>query len=135
MTTQRSFAVKRATTGLGFFALQPFPPNKRIIRYTGTVITNEEADKKGGKYLFGIDKHHTIDGNNRKNTARYINHSCRPNAEAISVGIQIWIWSKKAIRVGEEITINYGKEYFNEHIRHKGCKCKKCVARSIPQSD
>ena len=132
MTPHRSFAIRRTATGLGFFALRSIPTDKRIVEYTGTIITNEEVENIGGKYLFGIDKNRTIDGSSRQNIARYVNHSCRPNAIALVTGNRIWIWSKKFIQAGEEITINYGKEYFKEHIQRKGCKCEKCIARPRP---
>jgi hypothetical protein len=72
----------------------------------------------------------SIDGTPRSNLARYINHSCRPNAVAYVSGRRVWIWSKRAIEPGEEITYNYGKEYFDDHIRPVGCKCEKCAAEA-----
>ncbi len=57
---------------------------------------------------------------------RYINHSCRPNAEAFVVGKRVWIWSKQEIGAGQELTLNYGKAYFDDYIRPVGCKCPKC---------
>jgi hypothetical protein len=119
-------AVKRTATGLGLFTLQPIPQGKRIIRYAGPIITTEEAERNGGKYFFGLDDEHAIDGSSRTNVARYINHSCRPNANGFASGSQIWIWSLMAIKAGEEITIDYGKDYLNSHI--KQCKCGKCDA-------
>jgi SET domain-containing protein len=123
---QRKLAVKRTATGLGLFALEPIPADRRIIEYIGPVLTNEEADKKGGKYLMTIDEKYVIDGSPRSNLARYGNHSCRPNARAYTTGMRVWIWSIRAIKAGEEITYNYGKEYFDDHIKPVGCKCKKC---------
>jgi SET domain-containing protein len=121
-----SFAVRRTATGLGLFALRPIQKGKRIIEYTGDIITNEEADRRTGKYLFELDEKRTVDGKSRTNTARYINHSCRPNAEGLTTGSRIWIWALKDIKEGEEITINYGKDYLDAHI--KRCMCEKCVA-------
>ena len=121
------FAVKRSATGLGLFALEPIPAGKRIIEYTGPLISNEEVEKSHGKYFFGLNTRWSIDGSPRSNTARYINHSCRPNAEALVAGRRVWIWSKKNIKAGEEITYNYGKEYFDDHIRPKGCRCEQCI--------
>ena len=123
------FAVRRTITGLGLFALQPIPAGKRIIEYTGPIITSEEVDKRRGKYFFEIDEKFAIDGSPRSNTARYINHSCRPNAEAIVSGRRVWIWSQKAIKADEEITYHYGKAYFDDYIKPVGCKCKKCIAQ------
>ncbi|HKP73280.1 MAG TPA: SET domain-containing protein-lysine N-methyltransferase [Pyrinomonadaceae bacterium] len=125
--TQGKLALKRSATGLGLFALRPIRAGKRLIEYVGPVITNEEADKKGGMYLFALSDTRTIDGSARSNLARYVNHACRPNAEAFSTGRRLWIWSKRDIEAGEEITINYGKTYFDQHIKPRGCKCETCV--------
>ena len=122
------YAVKRTVTGLGLFALKPIPKGTRIIEYLGPLISNEEVERrKTGKYFFGINTKWSVDGSARSNTARYINHSCRPNAEAfVTTGYRIWIWSKRNIKAGEEITYDYGKEYFDDLIKPRGCKCVKC---------
>jgi len=122
-----SLAVRRTATGLGLFTLKPIKAGKRIIEYTGIIITNEEADRKGGKYLFSLNNKYTLDGSPRSNTARYVNHSCRPNSEAFVIGRRVWIYSARDIEAGEEITFDYGEAYFNEHIRPKGCKCEACL--------
>jgi SET domain-containing protein len=103
-----NYAIKRTNAGLGFFALEPIPKGKRIIEYTGPYITNEEVEKRSGKYFFGVNSRWSIDGSPRSNLARYINHSCAPNAEAIISGRRVWIWSMKNIKAGEEITYDYG---------------------------
>lgn len=120
----QNLIIKRTNTGLGLFTQQAIPAGKKIIEYVGPIITSEEANRRGGKYLFELDEEYAIDGSARSNTARYINHSCRPNAKGYTTGRRIWIWSLRTIKPGEEITINYGKEYLDEHI--KQCKCAKC---------
>ena len=124
-------AVRRTVTGLGVFALEDIPAGKRIAEYTGPLVSNEEvARRRTGKYFFGVNSKWSIDGTPRSNTARYINHSCRPNAEAIVTSRRrVWIWSKRKIRAGEEITYDYGREYFDDHIKPVGCKCEKCAPR------
>ena len=126
------YAIKRTATGLGLIALEPIPYDKRIIEYIGPVLTHEEADKKGGKYLMTIDEKYVIDGSPRSNVARYINHSCRPNARAYRSGARVWIWSLREIKPGEEITYHYGKEYFDDHIKPIGCRCTKCASKPRP---
>ena len=120
------YTVKRAATGLGLFATDAIPAHKRIIEYVGQLITNKEVESRSGKYFFGVNTKWSIDGSARSNLARYINHSCKPNSEAFISGHRIWVWSKRNIKAGEEITINYGKEYFNDHIKPVGCKCDVC---------
>ena len=127
----QQLVVKRTNTGLGLFTLAAIPAGRKIIEYVGPVITSEEADRRGGKYLFELDEKHAVDGSARSNTARYVNHSCRPNAKGYTTGRRIWIWSLRTIRPGEEIKINYGREYLDEHIRQ--CKCARCEAPAPPR--
>jgi uncharacterized protein len=127
--SQHSFAVKRTAIGLGLFALEAISADKRMIEYIGSVLTYEEANKRGGKYLVKLDEKYIVDGSSRSNIARYINHSCRPNARVYTTGVRVWIWSLRTIKAGEEITINYGKEYIDEHIKPKGCKCRVCITK------
>ena len=124
------FRVGKARTGKGLFALEDIPKGKCIIEYIGKPITEEEAIRDEGKYLFEIGRNKTIDGNIKENTARYINHSCVGNCEALGPRGRIFIFSRKRIKAGEELTYDYGKEYFDRHIKPKGCKCDKCLKKA-----
>lgn len=128
--TRIKFKVRRSQAGLGLFAEQEIRRGAKIVQYGGYKITNAEADKKGGKYLFEIlDSDFTIDGTPRWNVARYANHSCKPNCEAVWYGKELWIRAKRRIAVGEELCYNYGKEYFEGLLGgKKGCKCESCMA-------
>jgi SET domain-containing protein len=123
---------KRSSAGLGLFAGEDIAKGQLIIEYTGERISDEEADRRGGKYLFILTETLVIDGKGRENTARYINHACKPNAEAEhdEEDDRIYIRAKKNIKAGEEITYHYGKDYFNMMIKPEGCKCASCVAKA-----
>jgi SET domain-containing protein len=123
---RRPFRIARAKAGLGLFATQPIRKGAFIVRYTGRRITNEEADANENRYLFELNGRWTIDGKSRKNIARYINHSCRPNAEVYFVGHAIKIRATRKIKAGEEIGYDYGRDHFDAYIKPKGCKCAKC---------
>lgn len=120
--------VKRASAGLGLFARVEIPRGQKIIEYKGEKISNDEADRRGGKYLFTLSKNTVIDGKSRENRARYINHACKPNcyAEIDEDAGKVFYFAKRKIHPGEELSIHYGKEYFEDHIKPCGCKCPVC---------
>ena len=111
------------------FACEPIKKGRFIARYSGRKIDSDKADELNNKYLFEINSRWTIDGATRKNVARYINHSCRPNAEAYFVGHVIKIRAIKNIKPEQEITYNYGRDYFDSFLRAVGCKCLACVRK------
>jgi len=125
--------VKKSASGLGLFAGEPIKKGAKIIEYVGEKISADEANKRGGKYLFEINSKWTIDGTTRKNTARYVNHACSKaaNCEAENRGGRIFILAKKNIGQGEELTYDYGSEYFDEHIKPHGCRCVVCKPHPV----
>ncbi|MBN9064494.1 MAG: SET domain-containing protein [Rhizobiales bacterium] len=130
-TKEKRFRVGRSSAGLGLFATDSFKKGEFIIEYDGPRLTNVEVERmRGGRYLFEVNNRWTIDGSPRWNTARYINHSCKPNSEPHEIRGRIRIKAKRRIQPGEEISYNYGKDYFNEWIKPVGCKCPACLARS-----
>jgi uncharacterized protein len=125
-----SFRVRRSKTGLGLFATEVIEKGSFIIEYDGPRITNNEVERRSNtRYLFTVNSRWTVDGSPRWNIARYINHSCRPNAEAVISRGRIRIIARKRIRPGEEIAYHYGKSYFDTFIGPKGCRCIKCDVR------
>jgi hypothetical protein len=86
LSPSRHLRIGRSRTGLGVFARVPIRKGQFIVRYSGRKISTEMADDLDTRYLFEINARWTIDGATRRNTARYINHSCRPNAEVYFVG-------------------------------------------------
>ena len=127
--SSRSFRVGRSTTGLGLFATKPIKRRATIATYRGRRITTEQADRleaRGSRYMFQVSKRVTIDGSPRWNVARYINHSCRPNAEPVGRNSGIVIVALRRIEPGEEITYDYGKEYLEYFLEEGGCRCDSC---------
>lgn len=51
-----------------------------------------------------------------------------PNAEPRDNGGRIYAYAIKNIAADEEITYDYGKEYWNAYIKPFGCRCPKCTA-------
>ena len=118
----------------GVFAKKDIPKGTYIIEYIGRKISNDEADEiserettAGVIYLFELDKDTTIDGDVPWNPAKYINHSCEPNADSINDEDHIWIEATKDIKKDEEITWNY-LPYMNPfQVFECNCKSEKCV--------
>ena len=123
---KEKYVVKRGLDGLGLYAAVDIKKNSWIIEYIGFRKTAKEVEHLKTQYLFEVTSRITIDGSPRFNTARYINYSCEPNAEAWNIENRIFIRATKDIQKGEEITYDYGKEFFNTFIKPKGCKCRKC---------
>jgi hypothetical protein len=119
--------VGRSRTGLGLFTDAPIQRGTFIIEYTGEVISTEEADRRLGRYLFAISSRSVIDSSSRENLARYINHSCKPNTESDVISRRVLFFAKRRIRAGEELTVDYGKEYFDTFIAPYGCLCDACA--------
>ncbi|MFQ5607044.1 MAG: SET domain-containing protein [Candidatus Zixiibacteriota bacterium] len=108
-----------AIQGKGVFAVRRIRKNQRLIEYAGEIISNEEADSRYDDeamnrhhtFLFTLDKNRVIDGNSAGNTARFINHSCQPNCEAVEEDDGIWIYSFRNIQPGVELTYDYSFEH------------------------
>ncbi|HWW47637.1 MAG TPA: SET domain-containing protein [Xanthobacteraceae bacterium] len=132
-SSDKPYRVGRSRTGLGLFATAPIAKGTEIIRYVGRMLDarNKDDDAVENKYLFQINGRWTIDGSVRSNTARYINHACRPNAESHVRQRErtVTIRAIKNIKPGEEINYDYGTEYFKMYLKPIGCKCTSCEKR------
>ncbi len=119
--------VRRSTAGLGLFTKVDIPKGERVAEYVGKKLTWQEYLNSNSVYLFEVGARKTIDGSPRWNLARYINHSCRPNCEVEITRGRVFIVSRRKIKASEELNYDYGKEYFNDLIKPKGCRCEKCA--------
>jgi SET domain-containing protein len=125
----RFFRLGRAFTGLGLFATRPIKRGAYIATYRGPRLTTKEADRRearGARYMFELNSKWTIDGSPRYNVARYINHSCKPNAKPVGRNGKIVIVALRQIEPEAEITYDYGKEYLEYFLQSGGCKCAAC---------
>ena len=125
-TGKYKLKVKRGISGKGLFAEEDIPKGVCLIEYIGKVVPEKEQYTIKSKYLFGIGKDGMINGNIPENTAKYINHSCRPNCEIDEHKKRIFVFSIKKIKAGDEINYDYGKEYFDEYLKDGRCRCAKC---------
>jgi hypothetical protein len=108
--------------GNGVFAATDIPAGVRLIEYRGRVITQAQADRRydgtsdsGHTFLFILNDDYVIDANFDGNAARWINHSCDPNCEAVihehdhdRRRDRVMIETIRPIEAGEEISYDYG---------------------------
>ena len=100
----------------------PIRKGTRIIEYVGERISQKEADrryddasmKRHHTFLFALDNGKVIDAAVGGNDARYINHSCDPNCEAIESRSRIFIEALRDIAKGEELYYDYAYERTSE---------------------
>ena len=122
MSVPRTIVRRSAIHGRGVFANADLPAHARVLEYRGERIDSAEAFRRygdnsgtGETYLFAVNDHWLIDGSVGGNSARFINHSCLPNCEAVVwVDIdgderrdRVFIDALRPIRVGEELCFDY----------------------------
>ena len=127
--------------GLGAFATQRIAPGVRLIEYAGARLTPREAEARypdaGASehhtFLFAIDDHVVVDAGVRGNEARWINHSCAPNCDAVIEGGRIWIETLHDIEPGEELAYDYAYVLVERHTpaakRRYPCRCGAVTCR------
>ena|SRR5690554_2757440 len=119
--TSRWYVVRRSPLhGKGVFAARDIPEETCILEYRGRRITAEEADELPSydpddpyhTFFFSLSSGKIIDGGQRGNAARWINHSCDPNCEAREneEGTRLYIYSLRDIAEGEELFFDYALE-------------------------
>ena len=86
-------------------------------------------------YIFELDDKYDIDGNFEYNDARFINHACRTNCEAVNEDGTIKFYATRDIKKGEELLYNYG--YALEHFLDHPCRCgfPECVGYIVAEWD
>jgi SET domain-containing protein len=124
-----------AIQGRGAFAARNIRKGTRLIEYLGQRITWRTADKryddeKMGRhhtFLFTVDDKTVIDAAVKGNDARFLNHSCDGNCEAISDRKRIFIEARKTIKAGEELLYDYQYERTDDHTEEDekfyACRC------------
>jgi uncharacterized protein len=139
---ERRFLIRQVMTmrsspvhGRGVFARVPIPAGTRLIEYRGERLSVAEADarypydpaKPYHTFLFQIDDDVVVDAAVGGNLARWINHSCEPNCDAVIDGGRIYIESIRDIAPGEELTYDYNFVLTERHTpaakRRYPCAC------------
>lgn len=122
--------------GIGVFAKQAIPKETVLGLYMGVVRPYDQltpAQKRYSNFLFKHPRHGEfyIDASASGNWTRFLNHSCEPNcsfARALRCGHTrvTYVRTKRHIRAGEQLLVDYGRDYFES----TDCKCGSKDCRS-----
>lgn len=127
--------------GQGAFARVAIPAGTRLIEYTGERLTPAEAEARYPEqpgvphvtYLFAIDDAVVIDAAVGGNEARFLNHSCAPNCDAVIEDGRIWLETIHDIEPGEELVYDYAYVLAERHTpaakRRYPCRCGAITCR------
>ena len=148
----KKIATRRSSIhGNGMFAVESLAKGQRLIEYKGVRKTHEEVDvgdsgdvDSGHTFLFTLNEVWVIDANFKGNDARWINHSCAPNCEAVLLESEddpelskVFIEAIRAIKPGEELTYDYGITLAERHtprlkkIWECRCGAKDCTGTML----
>jgi uncharacterized protein len=148
MTKKKEFMIRKVLAlrssgihGKGVFARVPIPAGTRLIEYTGERLSVAEADerypydpeKPYHTFLFQIDDDVVVDAAVGGNLARWINHSCAPNCDAVIDDGRIYIESVRDVEPGEELSYDYHFVLAERHTaaakRRYPCACGAATCR------
>jgi hypothetical protein len=123
-TMPRRITLRRSPIhGNGVFALTDIPKGTELVEYRGRRMTHGQIDRlyadvpdNGHTFLFTLNDRYVIDANVGGNIARWINHSCKPNCQAVieeSEGgdrrkDRVLIETIRPLHAGDELTYDYG---------------------------
>jgi len=115
--------------GYGIFAEQTIGPNAYIGEYTGVVRQWNWLRPNHNAYCFHYPtgfwhfRIFMIDALQKGNITRFINHSDTPNAEPVALLdrglLHIFFQTVRRIKPGEQITIDYGRDYWLRRSKFK----------------
>ncbi|WP_028357294.1 SET domain-containing protein [Brackiella oedipodis] len=111
------YVAQSTVHGKGVFAACAIKKGTTIMEYTGKRISQKKADalwpvdpdNPFHTFYFSLSSGKIIDGGQKGNDARWINHSCNPNCETeeSADGKRVYILAKKNIKKDQELFFDY----------------------------
>jgi SET domain-containing protein len=102
--------------GKGVFAVERIPKGSRVLEYMGERVAAGKAYARYAAtvpfhtFLFDLDDGRVVDGGVGGNESRFINHSCQPTCEAYVERGRIYIYARRLIAAGRELSLDYAFE-------------------------
>lgn len=102
--------------GFGVFADEPIPKHHKVIEYTGKRMSVRQYDRETAESrarrrmrvcFFCYTRRWGVDGAIGGSGAELINHGCEPNIKVRKMRGHILYFSKRRIRAGEELLVDY----------------------------
>lgn len=123
---------KSPIEGRGLFARQYCPAGTIVTSYHGPIVTAPPPPHPDGHfYGWELEPGRWIDGASEDNLARFANHSCDPNAEAVRKGDKVDIVTLRPLSPGEEITLDYGLSLAEALDQPCHCGASTCAGRMV----
>ncbi|KAF7925474.1 uncharacterized protein EAE97_010555 [Botrytis byssoidea] len=112
--------------GFGLFTAEPVRKGDFLSEYTGELISDNEAERRGVEYnakfmsfLFTLNKEWTIDAMRMGNKTRFINHAgseadgmnCAARILLVNGEHRIAFRATRDILIGEELLFDYGRNF------------------------
>jgi SET domain-containing protein len=98
-----NFSIQNCDVGRGLFAAEDIARGRKILTFSGPVLTLKEVRAKGAAAAnalqIGIDRYLDLD-----EPGRFVNHSCKPNAGVVG---DTSLVALQTIAMGEEIRFDY----------------------------
>ena len=115
----------------GIYALEDIPVRRKVMEYRGERINRMETKRRSEEqykliYLFTLDPYWTLDGSVGGSGAEYINHCCDPNIVTEIRKGHILYMSRRPIKKGDELTVDY---HFAKNVEKVPCKCGAATCR------
>ena len=147
--------IRPSRHGMGMFALKSFDKDELVAPYIGEKISDNELDKRYGDdvapYAINIGGGQTLDAACTRGLGSYANDyrtdpkDHKKNKASMNAELSdetstefggVWVKAIKKIAPGQEVLVDYGKEYWSgEHPPHQTLKRKLYKRKPYSRSD
>lgn len=133
MPVEPPVVVARARNGRGLIAARSLQAGVTIMRVHGRIVHYELLWRcQGSKFSancfrYGPDTY--LDPGD--GIARFLNHSCEPNAGIRKISNQLFLFTARRIGRGSEITIDYSTTIGDDDIWRMRCNCGHRRCRNV----